>query len=102
MVQDHGGRTVDAGETRKESKAQRGLSSILFVCLFYCFPKHRGGIENQSQRRKEKQQHSLLSCLSGGCGWQENRGGEESPAAIRAHKKFKLNPLLGSRRCHQL
>lgn len=72
---------AEGGKTRKESKAQRGLSYILFVCLFYHFPKHKGGRENQSQRRKEKQRHSLSSCLSETAGGRKTEG-ERSPQLL--------------------
>lgn len=92
MEQNHGGRAVDAGETRKESKAQRELSSILFVCLFYCFPKHRGGIENQSQRRKEKQQHSLYPASREAVGGRKTEG-ERNPQLLSGPLKSSSSTL---------
>lgn len=78
------------------------MKCVFIYWLVLEFQKHRGRGGNQSQRRKEEQRHSLSSCLLGGCGWQGNRRGNELPAVIRAHKKFKSSLLLGSRRCHWL
>lgn len=86
----------------RRARLRRRVKCVFIYLLVLTFQelRERGG--NQSQRRKEEQQHSLSSCLWGGCGWQGSRRGNEWPAVIRAHKKFKPSLLLGSRRCHWL
>lgn len=88
-------KTINGGKDQTEEQSPEGYE-LYFMCLLVLKCS-----ETQRKRRKSKPEkkgnamHSLLSCLLGGCVWQENRKGEKSPAVITALKKFKLNLLLG-------
>lgn len=100
MVQDHGSRAVDAGETRKESKVQKGLRSILFVCLFYRSETQRRNRKSKSEK-KGKATTLFLSCLREAVVAGKQRG-EESCSLSRPIKSSSSTLCCGDRRCHQL